>query len=127
MNSMSTPATPGWASSMGNLRSGDRRDEEQLHYYASLTQCMSDAVISTDTRFTIVSWNAAAETLYGWKQEEVLGKSIFEIIPTTYPFGETAPDLQAYLFSHRSWKGEVIQQRRDGLSLFILSSVSVVT
>jgi PAS domain S-box-containing protein len=33
-------------------------------------QNISDAVISTDNDFTIVTWNKAAEEMYGWLEKE---------------------------------------------------------
>src|SRR5947208_10589084 len=44
-----------------------------------------DAVITIDVQGRITSWNPQAEHLFGWAQEEVLGRLLSEtIIPTTY-------------------------------------------
>jgi PAS domain S-box-containing protein len=50
-----------------------RKLQEQSHYQALLLTNVSDAVISTDTDFNIRSWNPAAEAIYGWSAEEVIG------------------------------------------------------
>ncbi|TMD36090.1 MAG: PAS domain-containing protein [Chloroflexi bacterium] len=42
--------------------------EQDLLFCASVLQSISDAVIATDMQYTILSWNKAAETLYGWTQ-----------------------------------------------------------
>ena len=98
---------------------------EQFLYYARIAQSNMDAVIATDTNYNILSWNEAAEHLYGWKQEEVLGKFVNAIIPTTF-FATTGSEASEQLQSRGYWKGEVIQQRKDGTPVPILASVSVI-
>lgn len=44
-----------------------------------------DAIVCIDLSETIILWNAQAESLFGWKDTEVLGKQISEtIIPASY-------------------------------------------
>ncbi len=99
--------------------------EEQFLYYARIAQSNLDAVIATDTNYNILSWNEAAERLYGWKQEEVLGKFVNEVISTTF-FATTGSEASEQLGSRGYWKGEVIQKRKDGTPVPILASVSVI-
>ena len=47
-----------------------------MRFKASIVQSLWDALIVTDLQYTILDWNAAAEALYGWKKEEVLGKDV---------------------------------------------------
>lgn len=51
-----------------------KRAEQQLQYQATLLGQVSDAIISTDTRFVIRSWNPAAEALYGWPAHDVIDR-----------------------------------------------------
>lgn len=102
-----------------------RQTEEQLRYQADLLDQVSDAIISTDASFAIKSWNAAAEALYGWPAQDVVGRLMSEILPTTYLDG--SPQLAlASLLEQRRWQGEVVQPHRDGTSRTILSSVSLL-
>ncbi len=39
-----------------------------------------DAVVSTDTKSRIIEWNPAAESLFGFSREEVLGRDVADII-----------------------------------------------
>lgn len=39
-----------------------------------------DAILVIDSQSTIVRWNTQAENLFGWKEEEVIGKSLADII-----------------------------------------------
>jgi PAS domain S-box-containing protein len=54
------------------------KDREQ--WLTTLLASISDAVIATDERYCVTSINPAAESLTGWKQEEVLGKNVTEIL-----------------------------------------------
>jgi len=102
-----------------------KQAEEDFLYYAHIAQSNLDAVIATDTNYHILSWNKPAERLYRWKQEEVLGKFVNDVIPTTF-FATTGSEASEQLRSRGYWKGEVIQKRKDGTSVPILASVSVI-
>ena len=55
--------------------------KNDLQYYSSLLQNHNDAVIIHDFNGEIIAWDKGAETIYGWKQDELLGTSVYEIIP----------------------------------------------
>lgn len=100
--------------------------QESLRFQAKLLQEVTDAIVSTDSASTIISWNKAAEDLYGWKAEEVLGKKFPEIIRSTYPHGSEREAADTINATGR-WEGEVIQETKDGSSIYFLSSVSALT
>ncbi|MBU1706724.1 PAS domain S-box protein, partial [bacterium] len=104
-----------------------KRDERerQIRYLADLVENVSDAVISTDMDFKILSWNKAAEDLYGWTRHEVKGKTVKDVTRIEYPANNQEDVLRE--FSRTGfWKGEVIQKRKDGTPLTIHASVSLV-
>ena len=53
-----------------------RAAEAANRYRASLVAHVSDAIIGIDADGKIESWNEAAETIYGWTEEEVSGLSL---------------------------------------------------
>jgi len=99
--------------------------EEQFLYYTRIAQNELDAVIVTDANYNILRWNEVAERLYGWKQEEVLGKYVGAIISTEF-VATTASEASELLRSRGYWKGEVTQKRKDGTRLPLLASVSII-
>jgi len=52
-----------------------KRIELQLRQQALVLQQMSDSVITTDLNGKITDWNLAAERMFGYSKEEVLGKT----------------------------------------------------
>ena len=102
-----------------------KQEEEHFLYYSYIAQNSLDAVIATDTNYNIIGWNEAAESLYGWKQEEVVGKFVDSILFTEF-FSTSGLEASEQLLSRGYWKGKVIQKRKDGTPLNILASVSVI-
>ncbi|MGD1098445.1 MAG: PAS domain S-box protein [Bryobacteraceae bacterium] len=63
----------------------DRRAaEEAQRFLASLVELSDDAIVSTTLDGTIMSWNPAAEKLYGFLANEVIGTSVTALIPPEY-------------------------------------------
>lgn len=98
--------------------------EETLQNQAMMMENVSDAVIFTDLNTIIQRWNKAAEDMLGWKEEEVIGKRMNEVVPTSYPV-HSSLDLWGEFQQSGSWKGEAIQKRKDGSSVTVLSTVSI--
>ncbi len=48
---------------------------------ATLVEHSADAIVSRSADGTITSWNPAAERLYGWRADEVIGRGIEVIVP----------------------------------------------
>ncbi len=102
----------------------NKKTEAQIGYQAMLVDHVSDAIISTDINAKITNWNKAAERVYGWKQEEVLRKSLVEVIPAYFISGESAESSRVQLHETGQFVGEFIHQRKDGIRLNMNSSVS---
>jgi len=100
--------------------------ERQLRYQANLLQNVSEAIISIDNEFKITSWNKGAETMYGWKESEVIGKHIHKFISTKYLNGINDEQAAEILQTMGEWLGEVIQHKKDGTELIVQSSVSLL-
>jgi len=56
-------------------------EESKQAILAAIVESSDDAIISKNLNGIIVSWNAGAERIFGYKEEEVVGKSITILIP----------------------------------------------
>ncbi|VAX18001.1 hypothetical protein MNBD_NITROSPINAE04-148 [hydrothermal vent metagenome] len=52
--------------------------------FRALAQSASDAIITTDSDGKIVTWNSAAETIFGYSENEALSQTIITLIPERY-------------------------------------------
>jgi two-component system CheB/CheR fusion protein len=99
------------------------RGEEASRRLAAIIESSDDAIISKDLNGRITSWNAAAERLFGYRPEEIIGKPITTLIP---------PDRQHEEPSilERIRRGvpinhyETVRCRKDGALLDISVTVS---
>ncbi|MGP8070852.1 MAG: PAS domain S-box protein [Candidatus Bathyarchaeia archaeon] len=90
-----------------------KKAEEELAYQARLLENVNDAIVSTDSHLIIRSWNRVAEEMYGWKADEVLGRSSAELLRTEYRGISRAKAIQE-LVETGQFHRECVQSRKDG-------------
>ena len=86
---------------------------EQLTYQAHLLDNVSDAVISADENFVKTTWNRAAEEMYGWTAEEIIGRPSEQLLQPEFVDLEPGEVIRRLLEDGR-FEGEVIHPRKDG-------------
>jgi PAS domain S-box-containing protein len=99
--------------------------EKNRAYLASLIDKTGDAFFSTDSSFQVVTWNKAAEKLYGYSPDEIIGKPISILFKSDLSSKHIA--LAIDKMHHQDLgkeEHEVI--RKDGSSFFILTSINVI-
>jgi PAS domain S-box-containing protein len=92
---------------------------------AAIVAASDDAIVSKTLDGTILSWNPAAERLFGYSAEEAVGKSIDLIIPD-----ELLPEEEGILRKLRCGDHidhfETVRVRKDGQRLSVSLSVAPV-
>jgi PAS domain S-box-containing protein len=78
------------------------------------------AVVVTGPKGDILLWNHAAEDLYGWPEQEVLGRSIVDVVVPEVD-RELATNIFSIVASGNSWRGDFTVVRRDGESIRVHS------
>ncbi len=95
-----------------------RRSEEQIVHQANLLSKVNDAIIAFDDRFVLTFWNSAAETIYGWAAEEVMGRSVIDLLQPRYENedGSAAVDLMNI---PENFRVEMVHRTKKGSNLHI--------
>lgn len=89
-----------------------REARQKLLMQARLLDCVEQAVIATDLGGQVVYWNGFAETLYGWRTSEAIGRNVMEMTPAAER--GRATEVMESLQRGERWAGEMLLQRRDG-------------
>ena len=104
----------------------ERRRAQQLQtWLASIVESSDDAIIGKTLDGIVTSWNAGAERLFGYRADEMVGKSITRLFPP-----ERADDLLPILGAVR--RGERVDHfeterlRKDGQRIHVSLTVSPI-
>ena len=87
----------------------------QLAYQARLLDLANDAIFIRNAADKISYWNEGAERLYGWASEEVLNRSVHEILRTAFP----VPLLE--ILETDRWEGELRHTTKYGSQITVSS------
>jgi PAS domain S-box-containing protein len=83
-----------------------------------------DAIIVTDTKGNIVTWNHGAETQLGYKASEIIGRPIYLLYPNTENRSMPQDKLVLNLKERGEIHFEAIMQKKSGENIFAHSSIS---
>jgi two-component system NarL family sensor kinase len=97
--------------------------QESRHRLGAIVDSSDDAILSKTLDGTLLTWNHGAERLYGYKAEEVIGKSIFSILPPDRR-EEMKQIFQTLRDGHRVDHLESVRMRRDGTLVDVDITVS---
>jgi PAS domain S-box-containing protein len=102
-----------------------KRAEEARSQLAAIVESSDDAIISKTLDGTILTWNAGAERLYGYRAAEVKGCSIALIVPPDHP-EEMPRILQRIKAGENVEHYDTVRIRRDGQRLDVSLTVSPI-
>lgn len=98
--------------------------EEKIREQAALLDITTDGIFVRDLQNQIVFWNQGAQRLYGWQQQEALGKNALELL-----YKQNSPQLEAALkkvIECGSWKGEMNKVQKSGKEIIVESRWTLV-
>jgi PAS domain S-box-containing protein len=107
------------------LAQANRQAEEAELYLAALVASSEDAILSKDLEGTLTSWNASAERLYGYRAEEVTGKSVLLLFPPDRR-EEFVQIMSQIRLGKRVEPFETVRQRKDGSLVEVSVTVSPI-
>jgi PAS domain S-box-containing protein len=67
----------------------------------------------------ISRWSAGCEQLYGWRQDEAVGRVVHELLRTERPISLEA--IRAHVVKEGMWQGELVHYNKAGERIFVVS------
>src|SRR4026207_1370919 len=96
-----------------------------LRHLARVVESSDDAIVSKDLNGIVLSWNQAAEQMFGYTAEDMIGTSIRRIIPDARQSEEDTV-LASIRAGRRVDHFETIRKSKDGRLLPISLTVSPI-
>lgn len=100
--------------------------ERQLRFHAEVLGQISDAVVVIDNEHLVQYWNKGAERLYSLSEEEASGQPLGELYQYLWLKPEDEQASVQALETRGFWSGDNIHIKRDGVRLYVQSSVSTI-
>lgn len=98
--------------------------EEQLRFQAQLLDSVRESVVATDLEGHIIYWGKGSELLYGYFQEEVMGKPITCLVePDTRKDEE---ERMQQVLDSGVWTGQYMKHRKDKTLFWADTIISLV-
>ena len=96
-----------------------RVSEANYREQAQLLDLTHDALFVRNFDSRILYWSRGAEQLYGWRKEDVRGKTTHELLQTQFP--QPPDEIMKTLLETGYWEGEVVHHCRDGSPVTVSS------
>ena len=108
-----------------NLNQEMQRQVEELRQLAAIVEAADDAIHTIGPENTILSWNPAAERLYGYSAAEAVGQSDDMLVPPTHADERGALVVLLRQQEHLA-QFETIRTRKDGSFVEVSLTVSPI-
>jgi PAS domain S-box-containing protein len=101
------------------------RAEEARSKLAAIVESSHDGIISMTLEGVITSWNKGAEVIYGYRAEEVMGKTVAMLAPPER-LDETAAVLAGLKHGEKAAQLETVRVRKDGSRIDVSLTISPI-
>ncbi|TAK95889.1 MAG: PAS domain S-box protein, partial [Verrucomicrobia bacterium] len=107
-----------------------RREQRQMReasaHLAALVESSNDAIISQTLDGTILSWNKAAEQIYGYTAQEMIGRSMSVLMFTPHPENELNETLKMIQMGEQVHHFETTRLRKDRSRVDVSVTISPI-
>lgn len=93
--------------------------------YEAIVDSSDDAIVSKNLQGIVMSWNPAAQRIFGYAPEEMVGQSIMKLLPSDR-LNEEAQILARLQRGERVEHFETKRQRRDGRIIDVSLTISPI-
>lgn len=95
-----------------------RKSEAEFRMRAELLNVASEAIMMHPVNDDAIQfWNTGAETVYGWRSDEVMGCNMHKLLQTVFPISRA--EIDRALHEHRSWQGNLLQRTKSGAEIVV--------
>jgi PAS domain S-box-containing protein len=102
-----------------------KQAEANVRYLASFVETANEAIMSVTMQGEIVSWNAAAEQMFGYTKQEIIGKPVGIIAPPEVQ-EQSGSFLKQLARGENVPQTETVRLTKDGRRIDVLISASPV-
>jgi PAS domain S-box-containing protein len=102
-----------------------KRAEAALQHLAAIVESSNDAIVSKDLDGTILTWNPAAEQLFGYRAQEIIGQNVALLIPQDRRVAEAAL-LEEVSKGEHVKHYETLRLNKDGTPFAVSLTISPV-
>ena len=93
--------------------------------YAAIVDSSEDAIVSKDLHSIVMSWNKGAERTFGYSAEEMIGRSIIQLLPPDR-VDEEAQIIARLQRGERVEHYETVRRRKDGQLIDVSLTISPI-
>jgi PAS domain S-box-containing protein len=99
--------------------------ERQAFHLSALVSSSDDAIASKDLNGIVLSWNGAAERIFGYSAAEIVGQSIRLIVPSDR-WNEEDDVLRSVRAGERVEHFDTLRRRKDGVLIPVSLAISPI-
>lgn len=107
-----SPVAPDILRTKVRVLANRKRMQDRFEERAELLDLATEAIVVRDHLGRVQFWNSGAESLYGWKRDEMIGKEMHVVLQTRFPI--PFAEVEATILRVGRWEGNVVQRSKDG-------------
>ena len=107
-------------------KQAEKELRERHAYLEAVLAAAPDAIITLDPHHRIVTWNPGAERLFGYSQEETVGKDLDDLITSHETFEEAVGLSMTVLNATHVGPLETVRHRKDGSPVDVILAGSPI-
>src|SRR5262245_57584834 len=86
-------------------------------------ELVNDCVMTRSMAGIINFWNRSAERLYGWREDEAVGRVSHDLLKTQFP--KPLEEIESELVRNGRWEGKLVHTTREGRRVVVESRWSL--
>src|SRR5262245_12937358 len=94
-----------------------------LQYPEQIFDLVNDCVMTRSMEGIINFWNRSAEKLYGWSEDEAIGRVSHDLLKTQFP--KPLEEIESELVRNGRWEGKLVHTTREGTPVVVESRWSL--